>query len=386
MSADLHSYLDAAATAPLRPEARQAMLAALDMGAANPSSVHSYGHRAKVVVDDARERVAQALGAKPSEVVFTSGGTEANNLALTGIALAQPRGKHIVTSVIEHPSILETCEFLHRVHGFDITYVPVDEFGVIDTETAIRSIRDDTTLITLGLANGEVGTVQPVHLVAADANTRGVLTHTDAVQAAPSLPVSFAAGGWPGDAVQALTVASQKFGGPQGAGALLIRDNITLEPLIHGGGQEGGARSGTENVAAIAGFAVAVEASMWQVGSRAQALAKSRDELIARVLTEVPGAQLTGHPTERLPGHASFVLTTVSGESVLVALDAAGVAASSGSACAAGKDEPSPVLLAMGFTPEVAQTAIRFTLHEPLEASLLDRVVEVVVAEVAKAG
>lgn len=385
VSTDVHGYLDAASTSPLRPEAKRAMLDALDMGAANPSSVHSFGHRAKVVVDDARSRVAVSLGALPSEMVFTAGGTEANNLAIIGIALANPRGKHIVTSQVEHPSVSETCDFLRRVHGFEITEVAVDHTGMIDVQAAIASLRDDTTLVTLGLANGEVGTVQPLIEVAQAAHDRGVPVHTDAVQAAPSLPVSFAVGGWPGEHVDAMTVASQKFGGPQGAGALLIRNHVALEPLLHGGGQERGLRSGTENVTAIAGFAAAVEVCMRQVGQRAIELSQSRDALISGVLGTLHDVELTGHPSERLPGHASFVMGAVSGESVLVALDAAGVAASSGSACAAGKDEPSPVLLAMGFSPEVAQTAVRFTLHEPLTDSLLKRIIEVMSAELASA-
>ena len=382
-------YLDAAATAPLRPEARAAMLRALDAGPGNASSVHSAGHRARAIVEGARERIAAALGARPAEVVFTSGGTEANNLAVKGLALANPRGRHIVTTPIEHPSVIESCRFLERVHGFELTLLPVDATGLVDPLAVEAALRDDTTLVTVGLANGEVGTVQPLPEIAALARARGALVHTDAVQAAASLPVSFGRDGWPGAAVDAMTVAAHKFGGPQGAGALLARRHLALEPVLHGGGQEGGARSGTENVPAIAGFAAAVEAAVEGIGTRALALVRSRDELIRRVLGEVPGAMLTGHPEERLPGHASFVVRAVSGESLLVALDAAGVAASSGSACAAGRDEPSPVLLAMGISPTLAQTAIRFTLPAPLDGpeggAVLDRVLEVLTAETATA-
>lgn len=378
-------YLDAAATAPLRPEAREAMFAALDAGPGNASSVHSAGHRARAIVDGARERIAAALGARPAEVVFTSGGTEANNLALRGLALARPRGRHIVTTPIEHPSVLETCRFLERVHGFELSLVPVDETGLVDPAAVEAVLRDDTTLVSVGLANGEVGTVQPLGRIAEAAEVRGALVHTDAVQAAASLPVSFGGQGWPGALVDAMTIAAHKFGGPQGAGALLVRRHLALEPVLYGGGQEGGARSGTENVPAIAGFAAAVEASAGGIGGRALALVRSRDELIRRGVLEVPGARLTGHPEERLPGHASFVVSGVSGESLLVALDAAGVAASSGSACAAGKDEPSPVLLAMGVDATLAQTAIRFTLPQPFEgaegAALLDRVLRVLRVE-----
>lgn len=377
-------YLDAAATAPLRPEARAAMLAVLEAGQANPSSVHSPGHRASVVLREAREAIAGALQARGSEVVFTSGGTEANNLAVIGLALANPRGRHIVTSAIEHPSVLESCRYLERVFGFEVTEAPVDRQGRIDPHALAALLRPDTTLVSIGLANGEIGTVQQVGEIAGAAHAVGALVHTDAVQAAASLPVSFAADGWPG-AVDAMTIASHKFGGPQGAGALLLRSGTSIEPLMHGGGQELGRRSGTENVAAIAGFAAAVAESARQPGARALALVAARDELVESLLAAVPECQLTGHPTERLPGHASFVVEGVSGESLLVALDVAGVAASSGSACAAGRDEPSAALLAIGLTPELAQTAIRFTLPAPIDAETIAEIVRIVAAEVRSA-
>jgi len=377
-------YLDAAATAPLRPEARAAMLAVLEAGQANPSSVHSPGHRASVVLREAREAIAGALQARGSEVVFTSGGTEANNLAVIGLALANPRGRHIVTSAIEHPSVLESCRYLERVFGFEVTEAPVDRQGRIDPHALAALLRPDTTLVSIGLANGEIGTVQQVGEIAGAAHAAGALVHTDAVQAAASLPVSFAADGWPG-AVDAMTIASHKFGGPQGAGALLLRSGTSIEPLMHGGGQELGRRSGTENVAAIAGFAAAVAESARQPGARALALVAARDELVKSLLAAVPECQLTGHPTERLPGHASFVVEGVSGESLLVALDVAGVAASSGSACAAGRDEPSAALLAIGLTPELAQTAIRFTLPAPIDAETIAEIVRIVAAEVRSA-
>lgn len=390
-------YLDAAATAPLRPEARAAMLAVWDAGQANPSSVHSAGFRARTQVDRARNQVARALGARPAEVIFTSGGTEANNLAIVGLSLARPRGRHLVTSAIEHPSVLESCRYLERVFGFELTVLPVDARGRIEPGAVDAALRPDTTLLSLGLANAEVGTVQALPELVGRARTLGITVHADAVQAAAALPVSFGSsdptstgadsdaengpGGWPGGAVDAMTVASHKFGGPQGSGALLVRRGLPLEPLLHGGGQERGARSGTENVAALAGFAAAVEVAMEAVGARAVALMRSRDELIARVLAEVPGARLTGHPSERLPGHASFIVAGVSGESMLVALDTAGFAVSSGSACAAGKSEPSPVLLAMGFGPDEAQTALRFSLAEPMSTDAAERVVGVLRAE-----
>ncbi|MFT4232138.1 MAG: cysteine desulfurase family protein [Leucobacter sp.] len=396
-------YLDAAATAPLRPEARAAMVSVLDAGSANASSVHAAGHRARASVEAARADIAAALGARPGEVILTSGGTEANNLAIVGLALANPRGRHLVTTGIEHPSVLESCRFLERVFGFELTVLPVDGDGLVSPQALAAELRSDTTLVSIGLANGEVGTVQPIAELAASARSVGALVHTDAVQAVASLPVSFGpvtgeragagpgagsgadaaddAGAWPGLTVDAMTVASHKFGGPQGAGALLLRSHLPLEPLLHGGGQERGARSGTENVAAIVGFAAAARASSADVGTRAVELMESRDALVERVLARVPGARLTGHPSERLPGHASFVVEGVSGESLLVALDAAGYAVSSGSACAAGRDDPSPALLALGIPPELAQTAIRFTLPTPLGSHDIDRIAEVLRSE-----
>ena len=374
-------YLDAAATAPLRPEARAAMLEVLDEGPGNPSSVHAFGHRAEAHLTAARRTISKFFGARESEVIFTSGGTEANNLAVIGLALAHPRGRHILTSALEHPSVLEACAMLERVFGFEVQQVPVGAAGLMRPEAVQALLRENTTLVTLGLANAEIGTVQPVPEVIALAHHVGALVHTDAVQAAASLPVSFAVDAWPG-AVDAMTIASHKFGGPQGVGALLLRAGTPIEPLLYGGGQEFGHRSGTQNVAGIAGFAAAVTATSARLGSRALALAQSRDALIARVLAEVPGAELTGDAAERLPGHASFVVAGVSGESLLVALDAAGVAASSGSACAAGKDEPSPALLAMGLNAELAQTALRFTLFQPLSDELVERIVSVLVSEV----
>lgn len=368
-------YLDAAATSPLRPEARAAMLHILDGGPANASAVHTPGKAAKAMLQHAREQVASAFGARPGEVVFTAGGTEANNLVLKGVATATPRGKHIVTTAIEHSSIRKSCEFLARVAGFEITEVGVDRYGRVDEKAALAAIRPDTTLVSIGLANGEVGTVQSLERIAQAAKAVGAVMHTDAVQAAAALPVSFGSGGWPGQTVDAMSIASHKFGGPQGAGALLIRQGIVLEPLLHGGGQEDGHRAGTENLAAIAGFGAAVAAVMSTAGTRAQQLMAQRDAFIARLLQQVPGAELTGHPTERTPNHASLVIHGIAGEAMLVDLDVRGIAASSGSACSAGKKEPSGILLAMGYDPDVAVTALRFTFPDPLPETDFERLV-----------
>lgn len=368
-------YLDAAATAPLRSEARQAMLAVMDGGPANASSVHSPGQHAKTILQHARQQVASGLGARESEVVFTAGGTEANNLLIKGVAGATPRGKHIVTTVIEHSSVRKSCQFLARIAGFEITEVDVDHQGRVDEAAAVAAIRDDTTLVSIGLANGEVGTVQSIERIAQAAKAAGAVMHTDAVQAAASLPVNFGHGGWPGESVDAMSIASHKFGGPQGAGALMVRSEVAFEPLLHGGGQETGQRSGTENLAAIAGFGAAVATVMSHAGTRAQALMAQRDAFVSRLLQNIPQARLTGHPAERVPNHASFILDGISGESMLVDLDIAGVAASSGSACSAGKKEPSGILLAMGYAPDVAVTALRFTFPDVLSDEAFESVV-----------
>lgn len=375
-------YLDAAATAPLRAEARAAMNAVFDGAAGNPSSVHTPGHRAARIVELARETIASTFEVRPSDVIFTSGGTEANNLAIIGLSLAHPRGRHLVTTPIEHPSVLESCRYLERVFGYELTILPVDAHGRVDPDAVARAVRADTTLVSIGLANAEVGTVQPMPAIAAAAKRAGALVHTDAVQAAPSLPVTLQPEGWPGADVDALSMASHKFGGPQGVGALIVRDGLRLEPIMHGGGQELGRRAGTENVAGVAGFAAAVAATAREYGARAQALMESRNQLVERVTQEVRGARLTGHPTERLPGHASLTFDGVSGESLLVALDASGIAVSAGSACAAGKSEPSPALLALGLDPETAQTALRITLAEPITEDLQRRVVTTLQREV----
>ncbi|MEJ6488996.1 cysteine desulfurase family protein [Leucobacter sp. USCH14] len=382
-------YLDAAATAPMRPEARAAMIAALDGGAANASSVHQAGHRARALIDGARTEIAAAFDALPAEVVFTAGGTEANNLAIIGLAVANPRGRHLVTTPIEHPSVLESCRYLERVFGFTIEFAEVDATGRVEPRSIAALVRSDTALVSVGLANAEVGTVQDLPGIAEIARTRGALMHTDAVQAAAALPVRFSTAlrgddptrVWPGPGIDAMTIAGHKFGGPQGTGALLLRPGIAVEPLIHGGGQERGRRAGTENVAGIAGFAAAVAAARSDIGGRGVALMHSRDALIDRVLAEVPGSLLTGHRTERLPGHASFAISGVSGESLLVALDAAGYAVSSGSACAAGSSDPSPVLLALGLSADLAQTGIRLTLASPLADAAIDRIIAVLRAE-----
>jgi len=363
-------YLDNAATTPVRREVLEAMMPFLTRWFGNPSSHHTVGEAAADALADARGRVARVLGMRAGDVVFTSGGTEANNLALKGIAIAaqQRRGaRHVVTTPIEHESILESADYLARVHGFDVTHVPVDENGCLDPAAVAGALRDDTALLSFGYANNEVGTVQDVAAVASVARARGIPVHVDAVQAAGWLPLSAADLG-----VDAISIAGHKIGAPKGTGALAVRGRVPLEPLLHGGGQERGRRSGTENVAGAVALATALELAEAERVEASERVSALRDAFIAKILASVPGAALTGDPARRLPGTASFTFAGTSGEAVLLELERRGVVSSSGSACAAGSDEPSHVLVAMGVAPEVAQTAVRFTfshdLREPLDA------------------
>ncbi|WP_105036149.1 cysteine desulfurase family protein [Cryobacterium aureum] len=350
-------YLDNAATTPVRREALEAMWPQLTSGFGNPSSHHQVGEAAAAALLQARASVARSLGCRPGEVVFTSGGTESDNLAIKGIALGAQRGRHIVTTPIEHEAALESCDYLRRLHGFEITLLPVDAAGRVDPEDLARALRPDTTLVSVHYANNEVGTVQPVTELAAIAHTAGVPFHTDAVQAGGWLDLTVTTLG-----VDALSLSGHKLGAPPGIGALFLRGRLVIEPLLHGGGQERGKRSGTENVAGAVALAVALRLAGAERVEAAQRTSALRDEFIATVLRDTPSARLTGHPTERLPGTASFVFPGTSGEAVLLELEARGIVCSSGSACAAGSSEPSHVLTAMGLPADVAQTAVRFTL------------------------
>ncbi len=344
-------YLDEAATTPLKRDVLAAMGPYLGPEFGNPSSHHEPGFHAKAALDGARAAVAGVLGCRPSEITFTSGGTEADNLAVKGIALGQPRGQHVVVSAVEHPAVLESAEWLERL-GFQVTTLAVDREGVVSPDALAAALRDDTTLVSIQFANNEVGTIQPLAELAEVAAAKGVPFHTDAVQAAGWLDLDVAELG-----VQALSISGHKLGAPKGVGILYVNRWVEVEPLIHGGGQEAGRRSGTENVASAVGMAKALELAT--AAGAGDEVAGRRDTFIARV--EALGGELTGHRTQRLPGNASFVFRGRSGESILLDLERRGVVSSSGSACAAGSDEPSHVLTAMGYDHEVAQTAVRFT-------------------------
>jgi cysteine desulfurase len=349
-------YLDAAATAPVRQEVLEAMWPALTQDFGNPSSHHTVGEAAGRALDYARRTAAQVLGCRPGEIIFTSGGTEANNLAIKGLALASPRGKRIVASAVEHPSVLEAVEYLERLHGFTLVRVPVDADGVVDLEALAAELTPDTTLCTVMYANNEVGTIQPVEEIARLCREAKVPFHTDAVQAAGWLDLDVGRLG-----VDALSVSGHKLGAPKGCGLLYVSGRRPLEPLVHGGGQENGRRSGTENVAGAVAVATALSLAEKERAETVPRVTRYRDYLIERVLKALPEAQLTGHRTRRLPASASFCFPGTSGEAVLLELERRGVVCSSGSACAAGSDEPSAVLLAMGIDPAVARTAVRLT-------------------------
>ena len=371
-------YLDHAATSPVRPEVLDAMRPYLTGMFGNPSSHHTYGEAAASALDDARSRVARVLGMRAGDVVFTAGGTEANNLAVKGIvlaALADGR-RHLVISPIEHESILESADYLRRFHDVQVSTAAVDSQGRISAASLRQEIRRDTALVALGHANNEIGTIQDVASLAEATRAAGVPLHVDAVQSAGWLPLS-------GVGADAIAIAGHKLGAPKGIGALAVRGRVPLEPLLHGGGQERGRRSGTENVAGAVGLAVALELAEAERDAVGPRVGAATQRLIAAVLAAVPQAALTGDPVRRLPGTASFTFAGVSGEAVLLELERRGVVSSSGSACAAGSDETSHVLLACGVDPSVAQSSVRFTFgHAPLPDDLPDRLAALVAESV----
>ena len=359
-------YLDNAATTPLRREVAEAIWPVMTRGFGNPSSHHRVGEAAAAALKTARTRIATVLGCRPGEITITSGGTEADNLAIKGIALGTPRGRHIISTDLEHEAVLESCDYLRRVHGFEITLLATDAAGRVDPAELARVIRPDSTLVTVHYANNEIGTVQPIRELAAIARAAGVPFHTDAVQAAGWLELNVADLG-----VDALSISGHKLGAPQGIGALYLRGRLQVEPVLHGGGQERGKRSGTENVAGTVGLAVALDLAEAERRELAPALAVLRDGFVTAVLESTPGAALTGDPLHRLPGHASFTFAGTGGEAVLLELERHDIVCSSGSACAAGSDEPSHVLTALGIPADLAQTAVRFTLSATTTAAEL---------------
>ncbi|UWD78314.1 cysteine desulfurase family protein [Curtobacterium flaccumfaciens] len=369
-------YLDRAATTPVRREVLEAMWPYLTGVFGNPSSTHGVGDEAARGLTAARAAVAGVLGCRPAEVVFTTGGTEGANTAIKGIALAAPRGRHVVTSAIEHEAVLESCAYLARFHDFDVTVLPVGPDGRVDPAVLRAALRADTTLVSIAHADNEIGTVQDVPALAAVAHEVGARFHTDAVQSAPWLPIGLGALG-----VDALSLSGHKLGAPKGTGVLAVRSGVPLEPLLHGGGQERGRRSGTEDVAGAVAVATALGLAAETVRSGEGTATTVRDAVLDGVLAAVPGAFVTGSREHRLPGHASFCFPGVNGETVLLELEQRDVVSSSGSACAAGSTEASHVLTALGIPEDVARTALRLTF----DGALTSDDVPVVVGAVADA-
>jgi cysteine desulfurase len=372
-------YLDHAATTPVLPEVADAMRPYLVEVFGNPSSVHSFGQEAKNALDAARDSIARILGADPSEVYFTSGGTESDNQALIGVAKAnRARGNHIITCAVEHHAVLETCHYL-ETEGFEITILPVDSHGLVDPADVENAITDRTILASIMHANNEIGTILPVAEVSRITRERGVLLHTDAVQTVGAIPVDVDDLG-----VDLLTLTAHKFYGPKGVGALYVRRGTRISPIIHGGSQERQRRAGTENVPGIVGLAKALEISQDGIEERARAITELRDYFVRRVMESIPGVRLNGHPTRRLPNNANILIENAEGESVLLMLDMKGIAASSGSACTSGAVEPSHVLRAIGLPLHAARTTLRFSLGRSTTKENLDFAVDSLVEIVSR--
>ena len=372
-------YLDYAATTPLDPRVEQAIRPYLGEHFGNPSSIHSYGREAKAALDSARDRTAAILGCSSSEIVFTSGGTEADNLALLGVARAnRDRRRHVVISAFEHHAIMEAALLLEE-WGFEVSRVPVTTEGLVEPAALFGAIRDETILVSVMLVNNEVGTIQPVAELARIAHERGAHFHTDAVQAAGAVPLRV------GDlGVDLLSLSAHKFYGPKGVGALYARQGVRLAPIMRGGEQERELRPGTENVPGIVGFAAALELATAMTESETARLTPLRDRLISRVLDSIPGARLNGTRAPRIASNANFAFEGVSGETLLAKLDLLGIAASSGSACAAGSLEPSHVLRAMGLSKPLAQSALRLTLGQSTTEGEVERVLEILPGVIAQ--
>jgi cysteine desulfurase len=353
-------YLDHAATTPVDPRVLDAMLPYFTEVYGNPASIHTFGQRAEFALDTARQTLAEVLSCSDKEVVFTSGGSESDNLALRGIALAareQRSANHILTTKIEHPAVTKTAEQLSAVYGFEVEYLPVDQFGRVDPADIEQRLREDTALVSIMYVNNEVGTINPIAEIGAICQRNKVPLHTDAVQAAAYLPIDV-------DHLQvdALSIGAHKLYGPKGSGALYLRAGTPILPALTGGSQEFGLRAGTSNIPYIVGLAEAMRLAHEERGKRVQHLLPLRTRIIDQVITTIPEAELTGHPDQRMPNHTSFVFKNVDGNALIAALDIDGFACSSGSACKTGDPEPSAVLTVLGYDREMALGSLRVTL------------------------
>ena len=371
-------YLDNAATTAVSPEVMEAMLPWFTEHYGNPSSIHATGRDARKAVENARRQVAAALNAQPGEIYFTAGGSESDNWALKGVAFAnRKKGSHIITTAIEHHAILHTCAWLEK-QGFSVTYLPVDAEGRVSPEEVEKAIREDTVLISVMAANNEIGTLQPIEEIGRIARAHKVLFHTDAVQAVGAIPLDVQALN-----VDLLSLSGHKFHGPKGIGALYIRRGTRVDTLIHGGAQERGQRAGTENLPGIVGLGKAIELAVENLPEKAARVAALRDRLMDGILAAIPDVRVNGSRTHRLPNNANVSVRYIEGESMLLRLDLAGIAASSGSACTSGSLDPSHVLLAIGLPHEVAHGSLRMTLSTDTTDADIDRVLEVLPGIVA---
>ncbi|MEN6339740.1 MAG: cysteine desulfurase NifS [Clostridiaceae bacterium] len=365
-------YLDNAATTMVRQEVLDAMIPAFTTYYGNPSSLHEFARDAGKLVDEARLKVASAIGAKPDEIVFTGGGSESDNMVLRGVAAAnKKKGKHIITSAVEHHAVLYTLQAMEREGVAELTILPVDEYGLVTPEQVKDAIRDDTVLVSIMFANNEVGTIMPVAEIGKVCREKGVLFHTDAVQAVGHVPVNVNEMN-----IDMLSMSAHKFHGPKGIGALYIKKGVRVPALIIGGGQEKKRRAGTENVPGIVGLGRALELAVEHMEANALRVGALRDKLMAGIPAAIADVKLNGHPTKRLPNNVNYSIRFIEGESILLMLDINGIAASSGSACTSGSLDPSHVLLAMGLPHEVAHGSLRLTLSEFTTEDEIDYVLD----------
>lgn len=365
-------YLDNNATTPVDRRVYEAMSPYLFEKFGNPSTLYSIGAEARAAVEEARKRVADLVGAKPDEIVFTGCGSESDNMALKGVAFAQmERGKHVIVSSVEHHAVLNTAAYLEKI-GFEVTYLPVDRYGMVDPDDLRQAIRTDTILVSVMLANNEIGTIQPIKELCSVSHEKGVLFHTDAVQAAGKLRIDVEELG-----VDLLSLSAHKIYGPKGVGALYIRKGTKVHPLIHGGHQERGRRAGTENVAGIVGFGKAAEIALQEMEEEAVRIAGLRDRLEGGILERIEDVLINGHPEKRLPNTTNISFRYIEGEAIILKLASHGIFASTGSACSSDTLEPSHVLMAIGLSPEVGHGSVRFSLGKFNTADDVDRTLEV---------
>lgn len=364
-------YMDNAATTPMKKEVLDEMIPYFSEKYGNPSSVYSLGRTSKRAVEDARQKLAKTFGANEREIFFTGGGSEADNWAIKGIAFGnKQKGNHIITTKIEHHAILHTCEYLQK-NGFEVTYLDVDEYGLIDLKELKNAITDRTILISVMFANNEIGTIQPIKEIGKIAKEHNIYFHTDAVQAIGHVKIDVDELN-----IDLLSLSAHKFYGPKGIGALFIRQGVKIDSLISGGAQERNRRAGTENVPAIVGLGKAIELAYENLDEHNERLTNLRDSLIAKIKSNIPYVRLNGHPTQRLPGNVNFCFRFIEGESLLLSLDMEGIAGSSGSACTSGSLDPSHVLLAIGLPHEIAHGSLRLSLGDFNTEEELDYVVE----------